>query len=401
VNTVKVLSFVLGAATFVVANFFLFLMAFPTMPNPGPQADIRLPLYGLALGVILITFLLGRAGAMFGAGFASGFMVELLFMSGCVSQWADPGGTALAKARDERRAVAYGVEAQERAKLKWVGEVQEHGLDLAVGVHRLWMAAGCVLDYQKKQGEYPAVRKDSLPDFEEGYCAELPLRRAGESGWRILYSPTAASPGEKANGFGVRLGPDAALRMKGPVLEVNSRGILLKRDSANGLAFAVGSPLQPIRDVVMDCIRRSSESPEVKAYVGKRAMTLRDLVFYHPMGCGRLQLEQLKTESGYILEKPNDAVLFLSTSGAFVGIQLDDISTSWSLTYVPHGKTPADGYELQVRPMNYGFTGIRSYLITAGEVHVTWEDRPATSSDGRAEACEMDPHTGCDAAPAG
>jgi hypothetical protein len=390
VNTVKAISFILGAATFVVANFFLFLMAFPTMPNPGPQADIRLPLYGLVLVVILITFLLGRPGAMFGAGFASGFMVELLFMSACVSQWAEPGGTALKDARMARRAEVYAVEAEAQAKRRWIIEMREHGLDIAVGVRRLRLAAGCVLDYRKKQGKYPAVKPDSLPDFEEGYCSELPLRKADESGWRVLYSPFP-------DGFRVKLGPDAALRMKGPVLEVDSRqGILLRRDSANGPAFAVASPPKLIRDVTMDCIRRTSELPEVKAEAGKRALTLRDLLFlHHPQGCGWLDMEQLKTESGYILDQPNEALLFLSSTDKFVGLEVDEIATSWHLTYLPHGKTPADGYDLQVRPMNYGFTGIRSYLMTAEGVHVTWEDRGATPSDPLAEPCELDPRTAC------
>jgi hypothetical protein len=175
---------------------------------------------------------------------------------------------------------------------------------------------------------------------------------------------------------------------------VDNRGLIVRRDSANGPTYAVGSPLQPISAVLMDCIRKNSVSPEVEANAGTRAMTLRDLVFY-PRHCGRIQLEQVKTDGGYVVDDPNVARLFLPTTRAFVGIPLDDISTSWDLTYVAHGKTPADGYELQVRPMMYGFTGIRSYLMTEREIHVTWEDRRATVTDPLAEACELKPRIPC------
>jgi hypothetical protein len=378
----RVLAFLVGVATFVVVNTVLFILAYPTLPNPGPQSDIRLPLYGVVLVVIVITFL-GRAGLAFGFGFATGFVAELLFLSGCTTQWADPGGTALADARVNRRVEAASVEAEARARAKWIGEVREHGLDLAVGLRRLQMAAGCVLGHRKREGEYPPV-EDSLPKLGE-YCSELYLRKHDESGWRILYSRIPGKPGDPPVEFRVRAGPDAALRMKGPLLEVDYRGILLKRDSAGGPAFTLGSPLQPVTAVIMDCIRKNAG---VKSQSKNGVVTLRDLVFY-PEHCGRIDLQQPKTDSGYILDDPNNAWLFLPTTRAFVGFPLEDQSTAWNLTYVPHGKTPADGYQLHVRPMHYGFSGIRSYLMTGAEIHATWEDRRATLTDPLAEQCEI------------
>jgi hypothetical protein len=59
------------------------------------------------------------------------------------------------------------------------------------------------------------------------------------------------------------------------------------------------------------------------------------------------------------------------------------------------GGTAEDGFDLQVRPMMYGFTGVRSYLVTHGHVHATWEDRPATINDPLAEPCEIDPNQSC------
>jgi hypothetical protein len=96
-----------------------------------------------------------------------------------------------------------------------------------------------------------------------------------------------------------------------------------------------------------------------------------------------------------VLDDPNIARLYLPTTRELVSFPLEDQSTAWDLTYVPHGKTPADGYDLHVRPITYGFTGIRSYLLSGGEAHVTWENRRATLTDPLAEPCEMDPWQAC------
>jgi hypothetical protein len=384
-RVVQLVSFVLGAATFVFGNLVLIVLAYPTLPNPGPQADIRLPLFGLVALVVLITFLGRRPGIAFGAGFASGFVYELLFMGACVGHWSDPGGTALRDAHIARVVEASGVEAEARARRKWMSEVRTNGLDLALGVHRMELATGCVLDYRQKHGEYPAA-EDSLPKLGAA-CEDLQLRKHDETGWRILYSPTSATPG-----FQIQAGPDPELRIKGPVLQVDSRGILIRRDSTNGLGFAVGSPLQPITAVIINCLlKRSQAEPQSKSGV----VTLADVRHHLIQGCPAIELRDLKDDGGNSSDDPNVARLYLPTTRPFVGFPLDDQSTAWNLTYVPLGKTPADGFDFIVRPMMYGFTGVRSYLITHGEVHATWENRPATVSDPLADQCEFDPYQAC------
>jgi hypothetical protein len=384
----QLVSFVLGAGTFFAGNVVLIVMAYPTLPNPGPQSDIRLPLFGLVIVVILITFLLGRVGIAFGAGFASCFVFELLFMSGCTTHWADPGGTALHEARVATQVEAAGVEAEARAKRKWQSEVRKNGLDLAIGVHRLELATGCALDHRQKHGEYPAP-KDSLPDIRDG-CGDLPLRKNDETGWRILYTRIPSRPGDPPNQFRVQAGPDRDLRLKGPLLDLDYRGIIMRRDSASGPAFALGSPLQPIQGVVMDCIRKAAHPKAPHA-----TLTLQDLIFHSSLGCSRVYLQQVKDDGGTVSPDPNLARLYLPTTRAFTDIRVEDMSTAWNLTYVPLGRTPEDGFDLQVRPMMYGFTGVRSYLMTHGQVHATWEDRPATINDPLAEPCEIDPNQPC------
>jgi hypothetical protein len=384
----QAVSFILGAAVFVVANVVLVMMANPSWPNPAPQPDLRLPV-AVVLGVVfVIVLLLGRTGRTFGLGFGAGLLLETLFMGPCTAHWYDPGGAPAREAEYARRRPMQEAAALQRAKAKWIREVREHGLDLAVGVHRLRLAAGCVLQHRQKEGEYPPV-KDSLP--ESDICYEVHRIKDDETGWRVRYSRIPGKPGDPSDEFRVRAVPDAALKMLGPLVETDYRGLIFRRDSSNAPAFAVGSPLQVITGVLMDCIRKNAN---IKAESRKGVLTLRELVFY-PGHCGRIQLEQVKTDGGYVLPDSNIARLYLPTTRAYVGFPLEDLSTSWNITYVPHGKTPADGYDLHVRPLTYGFSGIRSYLLTGDAIHVTWEDRPATPSDPPPLACESDINSAC------
>jgi hypothetical protein len=267
--------------------------------------------------------------------------------------------------------------------------VREHGLDLAIGVHRLRLTAGCVLVHRQKHGDYPLV-EDSLPAGD--MCYEVHRVKDDETGWRVRYSRIPGKSGDPSGEFRVRAIPDPALKLPGPLVETDYRGLILRRDSSNAPSFAVGSPLQPITGVVMECIRKNAN---IKSESRNGVLSLRELVFY-PGHCSRLDLEQVKTDGGSVVPDSNIARLYLPTTRAYVGIPLDDISTSWNITYVPHGKTPLDGYDLHVRPMMYGWTGIRSYLLTGGSIHVTWEDRRATPSDPLPEACESDINSACD-----
>ena len=384
------LCFVLGAATFAAVNTLLYLMANPTFPNPGDQPDLRLPLAGVLAVVLAITLLLGHGGRAFGLGFVTGLLAAMLFMGGCTTHWANPGGTALRNAALARRMAAAQVLSDKRAREKWISEMRRRGLDLDAGVPHLLLAVSCAITQRQKRGEFPDV-KGSLPDVGEG-CYELNRLQGGPSGWRILYSRVPGKPGDSTLGFLVRARPDTALRLPGPLLETDYRGLILRRDSANAPAFAVGSPLHPIQAAVFDCISKGSD---VKPESPTGVMTLRDLVFTRQIGCSRIQLRQVKNDNGVVSPNPNLARLFIPGTGPYVGTGRETIATTWDLFYVAHGKKPADGYDLHVRPTTYGHTGIRSYLLTAGRIHVTWQDRRATPSDPPAEVCESQIRTAC------
>jgi hypothetical protein len=369
----------------VVGNVLLFIMAFPTIPNPGPQSDIRLPLFGLVGVVLAITFLLKRPGLAFGAGFGTGLVAETLFMGACTAHWMNPAGTAYAEAASQRRAAAASAESEYQTRAQWIQRMRERGLDLESGHSQVRIAAECLTMYRKKNGGYPVAEDGLWPGVEES-CWELKRRQSGESGWRVRYTPTPA-------GFQVTAGPDPVLKLKGPLLEIDQRGLMLRRETAQGPAYAVGTPVFVITRIVAQCIAKAA-SYKPKAPSG--VLTFHELVFRGELGCYRIQLQRVKEDSGYEPDLPNEANLWIPITGPYVGIRVDDIATIWRLSYVGHGKTPRDGYKLHARPLRFGETGFRNYLLEDGKMYVTWEDRPATTSDPLVEQCELDPNTACD-----
>jgi hypothetical protein len=388
---VSAFAFLVGAATFVLVNVVLFVLAYPTLPNPGPQSDIRIPLCGVILVVVMTSVLLRRVGGLaFGAGFTTGLLAETLFMGACVTPWFDPGGTARAEAAYQRQRPIEEALAVKRQQARWISEKRRYGLDLAEGFRQLELATSCVLTEREKHGEFPRP-KDSLPDAGQN-CYELHRLQGDERGWRVLYTRIPGRSGDPAVEFRVRVGPDAALRLPGPFLETDYRGLIVRRDSTRGPAFAAGSPVQPIVGVVLGCINKAKN---IKGESPTGVLTLYELVFASGHHCDRIQLEQVKNDNGTLSSDPNVARLYIPATGPYAGVTWRTLATSWDLFYVPHGKTPADGYDLHVRPVRYGESGIRSYLMTAGQTHVTWENRAATVEDPLVEECEIDPWKSC------
>jgi hypothetical protein len=202
-------------------------------------------------------------------------------------------------------------------------------------------------------------------------------RRAGTSRTR-----ECATPGASAGvGFRIRAVPDTSLRMPGPLLETDQRGIVVRQDSLNAPGYAVGSPLRPIYALLFDCIRDNSA---VRGTGPKGVVTLEDLIFTRQRGCGNMQI--FRFESGPPAFDPNVALLNVPTTG----FRRFNVATQYQLLYVPHGKKPDAGYDLQLTPLQYGASGIRSYMLTGGTAHVTWEQRRATIADPLADACERD-----------
>jgi hypothetical protein len=317
-------------------------------------------------------------------------VAETLFMGACVNQWTMPGGTARADAALKQRILAAQPAAAARAKEKWIREMRHNKLDLREGVRHLHLAINCAIAGRKKQGEYPHV-KDSLPDTGED-CYELHRIQHDETGWRIRYSRMPGLTGDPAVEFRIRAGPDSVLGLPGPLLQTDYHGTIFRRDSAHAPPFVVGSPLPPIQADLFDCISRAARS---KATSRSAVLSLRDLVFTGQKGCYRMNLVEVANDNGMVSPDPNVARLNIPTDGPLAVVGWRNLASMWNVFYVPHGKTPTDGYDLHLRPVTYGYFGVRSYLLTAGKIYVTWEDRDATMNDPSPDLCEIDRMKAC------
>ena len=75
--------------------------------------------------------------------------------------------------------------------------------------------------------------------------------------------------------------------------------------------------------------------------------------------------------------------------------QSDLIAGNYVLIYRPRRpetEFTAAGYEIELRPMEYGVDGTRSYWTSElGRIHWTRDDRSATPNDPPIDACEIDP----------
>jgi hypothetical protein len=301
-----------------------------------------------------------------------------IFMSECMGHWRNPGGTERENAALKRRDAVEAPIAAARMKKRWVALKRQLGLDQAEGVGYVLWAATCALRHRDSVGEYPPT-KDDWPLVDGCSGSADPSYNA--SGWHIAYTRVRDPRASAGVGFRIRAVPDTSLRMPGPLLETDQRGIVVRQDSLNAPGYAVGSPLRPIYALLFDCIRDNSA---VRGTGPKGVVTLEDLIFTRQRGCGNMQI--FRFESGPPAFDPNVALLNVPTTG----FRRFNVATQYQLLYVPHGKKPDAGYDLQLTPLQYGASGIRSYMLTGGTAHVTWEQRRATIADPLADACERD-----------
>jgi hypothetical protein len=379
---VDALLFVLGAGAFVVVNAFVYLVAHPGWPNPGSQSDVRLPLLGIAAVVALIA-VLRRPGRRFATGFVSGFFLVTVFMGSCTTQWFTPGGTARQNAVLASRLDASHADALVRARKKWVEQMRTRGLDEAIGVRRAFTVIDCAARHLAKHGDYPRPRWNA-PDTDQ-CVSTFSWMETDDAGWRITYRPVADSSA-RVTGFRVRITPDSALHVDGPVIESDESGLVTIRAHRGEPAHVRGSPLPAIVETLVPCIRTNVLPYSIGM---KDPVTLTDLVFQSREACnGPVVAETIKSDPDSSLSyNPNAARLVILAPG----FERYNTAAVYNLLYVPRGKRPLDGYDLYAWPMRYGDSGLRSYLLSGDEIHVTTENRRATASDPLAPACEIHP----------
>ncbi len=395
-----VFMFIFGVAAFAVANFFMYVYAYPTWPNPGPQSDVRLGVY-VTFAVLLLLVFLGRAGRWFATGFTGGllgmrlpleimsllklpFIGWVFFLGTCAQPWRTPEGTKARQDALDRLRPAQEARAVKRAQLKWVEERRRVGMDEAVGTRRALLVVNCAALYREKNNEYPSARGD-IPD--NGNCQNFyATMQTDYDGWRLQYDPITGSDG-RVTRFHLRLSPDSALELNGPWIEANEQGLVTMRARKDAPAYAKANPMLFRFNYVTACIRASDSAYAIK---GERSVSLEDLIFRNSVQCTAIPLYRNKEDPE--VNKPNVTLFIVEAPSN------DRIKTAavYVFTYAPRGARAADGYELYMRPYGHGENGVRSYMRAVdGTFHVTLENRLATANDPLALPCEIDGSKPC------
>jgi hypothetical protein len=400
VTPLTVILFVLGLCVFVPATVILFIAAYPSFAVPGPQRDVRIPVYA-TLGVLVLFTFLGRGGRAFAAGFGTGLMVLLvatvlrpyplfglpadLFGFGELGRvWISPEGTKVREARFDKIAEEHGRESLARARRKWLDMMRTRGMDEARGTLTALLATDCALKYRTQHGQFPA---DSAT-FQTGQCYQwLDEISRNDDAWRLRYYPVRKNG--SVTGFRLALSPDTVLGFDGPIIESNEAGLVTMRAKRGAPAYVRASPLPAVVNWVIPCL-----GANIARYTaaGEQAHTLEDLVGRGKISCNIPLSPVDEDHDPTIVHNPNVSRLIVTAPG----FERYNTTSVYNLLYAPHGKHQGEGYDLYAWPMDYGNSGVRSYLLAAdGSIHVTEVRRRATLSDPLAWVCESDASVPC------
>src|SRR5262249_27608297 len=160
-----------------------------------------------------------------------------------------------------------------------------------------------------------------------------------------------------------------------------ARGLILKRDSASAKPrqlFSVPEALLGVRD----CINEQLNIVK-RHHHGDIAMY--DLSW--PRGpCMWFRMDTVNSASTDVDSLPRDSnVVSLALPAKSYGKAVVQI---YALRYRPNGPTPAVGFDLFAHPLRYHQGNQRSFaLLQDGSLHVTTENRLATSADPPPLAC--------------
>ena len=385
--------FLVGLSSFVVANVFLYLGSYPGFPSQAPPGDVRVEVGAVFL--LALVSLLGRAGRGFATGFVTGFVMivalavghahlpfELDLLAPRVSDqvWGNPEAIRLRQAKLVRRVAEDSRNAPARQRQKWLDEMRHRGMDEAEGTRRALLIADCVVQYRVSYGSYPRPN-GTVPDVEK-CAAYLSGLQTDEKAWRTVYGTTGKGD-NGAGGFTIVEAPDTALRLDGPIIEVNERGLVTMRAHAGAPAFIRASPLPELVEFVIPCI-----GANIAAYSrqGEQALTIEDLVGRSKINCTAIPFTPIYEDSDpSLVRNPNVYRMVLIAPG----FERYNTTAVYNVQYVMHGSGQGEGYDLYSWPMTYAYSGMRSYLLAAdGSIHVTTENRRANLSDPLALECE-------------
>lgn len=400
-----VIPFVFGLCLFVPATLILFLAAYPTFSSSSPQRDVRIPVYATLVVLVLITFL-GRAGRAFAVGFGTGLVVVLfaaalrrqnaplpsdfLVLGEFAQMWISPEGTKL---RDAKLAVLVEEASKRsaaRARQSWLHLMRTRGMDEALGTRSALLATDCAMTYWTQHGQFPPASGTAFhTDQCDNWLGEI---SKDDEAWRLAYFPVQT--GGRITGFRMALSPDTVLGLDGPIIESNEEGLVTMRAKRGAPAYIRGTPLPAVVNWVVPCVWAIVTAYQLKAH---QVYTLEDLVGRAKKVCNEDPLSSIQDDPDpKMVYNPNAARIVVTAPG----FQKYNTASVYDLLYVRRGKKQGDGYDLYVWPMNYAYSGVRSYLVAADKsIHVTTLRRRATLSDPLALPCESEVKVPCSTGP--
>jgi hypothetical protein len=378
---------VAGACVFIVLNALMWLSDHPFMQEgaqlatPGEWTPVLL----VIAFVLLLLAAIGQHGRSFGVGFVAALTILTVASIGtCTRTWADPV-RYLQRYQREAAATSRNRAGLIAADRKWRDSLRTAGMWRSWGATRTLLIGSCIETYRKRD----ATRRlppDSATITNQGNgCRDWDAFQGRRSGWNWRYVPSSTSPG----GFVVESYPDPAIGLEGPLYRIDESGLLVERERSGVSAMLVTSPVAAMH-TLQACIRQALALPRSRRSASATALTLEAIrnlpgspcpslgsVAYGGLGAG--------DSNAAMIRLPQDA-------------PPKDKVTSYTLFYVPRDRTDR-AFDVLARPQTYAGNGVRSYLLTgSGQLHVTTEERAATSADPAPQPCEVDLKTPCKAA---
>jgi hypothetical protein len=328
---------------------------------------------------------IGRRGQSFGVGFVAALtMVTVASMGSCTGHWADPF-RYLQRYRSEVGSTIRDRARTTTADQKWRDSLRTAGMWRSWGATRTLLIGSCIETYRKRDVTRRWPPDSATITNQGGGCRDWDAFQGRRSGWNWRYVPTSTSPG----GFVVETYPDPAIGLEGPLYRIDGSGLLVERERSGAPAMLVTSPVA-VMHTLRACIRQALALSRPRGSTSATALTLEAIRNLAGSACPSLG----SVAYGGLGAGDSNAAMIRLPQDALPG----DKVTSYTLFYVPRDRS-GRAFDVLARPQTYAGNGVRSYLLTgSGQLHVTTEERAATSADPAPEPCEVDLKTPCEAA---
>jgi hypothetical protein len=367
-----------GAAAYAVVTILYTLLG-----SGGSRLD-----RGTIVGTLFVCAIL--AAIPFTRSFGIGFFAALLVSTVLVSHfwtdvWWDPFRYYV------HRATAPARKAQQMSKEKkaWLDSYGSAPLEIKDAIFRVrQLQSGCVQQAitASKDGKFPTALDVTSNEDCRGargdardIDAEWPERFGqGDKGWRWALEPSETPSRWGGPGFLLTMRPESLLNRAGPIIELDGQDVLRIRDLPSLPSRIVSTPV-PAMQRLRECLLLAG------AAIGDDAFKWQHLAesseFRHPPVCPDLRVE---AAGGPMPDGGPRLYVSMKLPEGGSRIWTEQLSIGYRLL-APRR------FELYTKAY------YRDFLLSAdGTMHVTAEDRPASTADGPPLPCEMNPGVSCD-----